>query len=55
MSRWERFLEFFGCKPDHTRVFIGIGYESVCVRCKSRILQDSQGNWFPAAPQEEEK
>jgi hypothetical protein len=50
MTRWERFLEFFGCKPGAAVGFDGCSAESVCVRCGCPILQDSQGGWFPVGP-----
>jgi hypothetical protein len=51
MTRWQRFLEVFGCKPGPAQGFDGCSMTSRCVRCKRRILQDSQGGWFPAAYQ----
>lgn len=48
MTRWERFLDFFGCKPGGVALSpMSISAESRCVRCGRRILMDSQGGWFP--------
>lgn len=54
MSKWEKFLEFFGCKPTKAKGFDGVSFTARCVRCDRRILQDSQGGWFPASDQKEE-
>lgn len=35
------------CTPDDMQNFDGCSWESKCKHCKKKILQDSQGNWFP--------
>lgn len=52
MNRWERLIDWFGCKPGSKRGHDGASNTSRCVRCKQRILQDSQGGWFPASLQD---
>lgn len=54
MSKWHRFLDFFGCKPTggYNSGFDGASNTDRCKRCGLRILQDSQGGWFPASIQD---
>lgn len=48
MNKWKKFL----CKwldwhsPMEYQLFDGCSYSSFCKRCKGRILQDSNGDWF---------
>ncbi len=40
--------DFLGwCEPEDKQYFAGINIASTCKYCKKRILQDSQGGWFP--------
>ena len=41
--------EFLDCHTPTTICVRGLSttFESTCKRCGRRILQDSQGNWFP--------
>jgi hypothetical protein len=47
VSIFARIAEWLGWhKPDSTMSWDGCSFVSRCVRCKKRILQDSQGGWF---------
>lgn len=54
MTKWQRFIDFFGCSPvgGDNRGFDGASNTDRCKRCGLRILQDSQGGWFPASTQD---
>ena len=42
-------------RPSNKQGFDGASFTARCVRCGKRILQDSQGNWFAASYQDDDR